>query len=50
MFNFHSAFLNGQLGPDEEIFMEQPLGYEEADRLQIIQIYLRIETRWEEMV
>lgn len=32
MFDFHSAFLNGQLGPDEEIFMEQPLGYEEADR------------------
>ena len=31
MFDFHSAFLNGQLDSDEEIFMEQPLGYEECD-------------------
>ena len=32
MFNFHSAFLNGQLNSDEEVFMEQPQGYEELDR------------------
>ena len=31
MFDFHSAFLNGQLDSDEEIFMEQPLGYEERN-------------------
>ena len=32
MFDFHSAFLNGELGDDEEVFMEQPLGYEKRDR------------------
>ena len=32
MFDFHSAFLNGQLDSDEEFFMEQPQGYEESDR------------------
>jgi Reverse transcriptase (RNA-dependent DNA polymerase) len=31
MFDFHSAFLNGQLDEDEEVFMEQPPGYEESD-------------------
>ena len=31
MFDFHSAFLNGEHGDDEEVFMEQPLGYEERD-------------------
>ena len=31
MFDFHSAFLNGQLSDDEEVFMEQPPGYEESD-------------------
>ena len=31
MFNFHSAFLNRQLDSDEEVFMEQPQGYEESD-------------------
>ena len=28
MFDFHSAFLNGKLDSDEEVFMEQLLGYE----------------------
>jgi hypothetical protein len=32
MFDFHSAFLNGELDDDEEIFMEQPPDYEESDR------------------
>ena len=32
MFNFHSAFLNGELDPDEEVYMEQPQGYEESDK------------------
>ena len=32
MFDFHSAFLNGQLNSDEEVFMEQPQGYEESDK------------------
>ena len=31
MFDFHSAFLNVQLDEDEEVFMEQPPGYEESD-------------------
>ena len=31
MFDFNSAFLNGQLDEDEEVFMEQLLGYEESD-------------------
>ena len=31
MFNFHSAFLNGQLDEDKEVFMEQLPGYEESD-------------------
>ena len=32
MFNFHSAFLNGKLNGDEEVFMEQPPSYEDSDR------------------
>ena len=31
MFDFHSAFLNDELNSDEEVFMEQPEGYEESD-------------------
>ena len=31
MFDFHSAFLNGQLNDDDEVFMEQLPGYEEYD-------------------
>ena len=31
MFDFHSAFLNGNLDEDEEVFMEQPPGYEKSD-------------------
>ena len=31
MFYFHSAFLNGELDSDEEVYMEQPEGYEEQD-------------------
>ena len=31
MFDFHSPVLNGQLDEDEEVFMEQPPGYEESD-------------------
>jgi Reverse transcriptase (RNA-dependent DNA polymerase) len=36
MFNFHSAFLNGKLNSDKEVFMEQPQGYEESDRKQYV--------------
>ena len=36
MFDFHSAFLNGELNSDEEVFMEQPHEYEEADRKKYI--------------
>src|SRR5438477_10248075 len=32
MFDFHSAFLNGKLGDDEIVYMEQPYSYEEQDR------------------
>ena len=32
MFDFHGAFLNGELDSDEEVSMEQPQGYEESDR------------------
>ena len=32
MFNFHSAFLNGELDSNKEVFMEQPQGYEESDK------------------
>ena len=32
MFNFHSVFLNGKLDLDEEVFMEQPQGYEKLDK------------------
>ena len=32
MFNFHSTFLNRELDPDEEVYMEQPQGYEESDK------------------
>ena len=31
MLDFHSAFLDGQLKGDEEVFMEQPPGYKEFD-------------------
>ena len=54
MFDFHSAFLNGQLDSDEEVFMEQPQGYEESDkktvRLQAVQIPLRTQTGRQKMV
>jgi hypothetical protein len=36
MFDFNSAFLNGELDPDEEVFMEQPQGYEESDRKRYV--------------
>jgi Reverse transcriptase (RNA-dependent DNA polymerase) len=32
IFDFHSAFLNSKLDSDEEVFMEQPQGYEESDQ------------------
>jgi Reverse transcriptase (RNA-dependent DNA polymerase) len=32
MFDFHSAFLNSELDSDEEVFMEQPQGYEESNQ------------------
>ena len=32
MLSFHSAFLNGELDSDEELYMEQPEGYKEQDR------------------
>ena len=31
MFDLHSAFLNGQLDEDKEVFMEQLPGYKESD-------------------
>ena len=36
MFDFHSAFLNGELDSDEEVFMEQPQGYEELDKKRYV--------------
>jgi len=35
-FNFNSAYLNGKLDVDEEIYMQEPLGYEtgEADTVK----------------
>ena len=36
MFDFHSAFLNGEINSDKEVFMEQPLGYEQSDSNQYI--------------
>jgi transposase InsO family protein len=33
MFDFHSAFLNGKLDDDEEVFMEQPPGFATHNRL-----------------
>jgi hypothetical protein len=31
MFNFHSAFVNGKLDADENIYMEQPLDHVTSD-------------------
>ena len=36
MFNFHSVFPNGQLDSDEEVFMEQPQGYEKLNKKQYV--------------
>ena len=36
MFDFHSAFLNGELDSDEEVFMEQPQGYKELDKQRYV--------------
>ena len=36
MFNFNSAFLNGKLDTDEEVFMEQPYGYEQSNSKQYV--------------
>ena len=36
MFNFHNAFLNGKLDSDEEVFMEQPQGFEELDKKRYV--------------
>jgi Reverse transcriptase (RNA-dependent DNA polymerase) len=36
MFDFHSTFLNGKLNSDEEVFMEQPQGYEESNQKQYV--------------
>ena len=43
MFDFHSAFLNGTLDADEEVFMEQPPGYEDSDsRKYCLKLYKSI--------
>ena len=40
MFDFHSAFLNGQLDMNEEVFMEQPYRYEENNsKLYVCKLY-----------
>ena len=36
MFDFHSAFLNGELDSNEEVFMQQPQRYEGSDRKQYV--------------
>lgn len=36
MFNFHSAFLNGELNSEKEVFMAQPQGYEELNQKQYV--------------
>ena len=35
-FDFHSAFLNGEFGENEEIYMEQQPGYEEKNRREYV--------------
>ena len=35
-FDFHSAFLNGEFDENEEIYMEQPPGYEEKNRREYV--------------
>jgi hypothetical protein len=35
-FDFHSAYLNGKLGDDEEVYMEQPPDFEFADRRRFV--------------
>lgn len=41
MFDFTSAFLNGKLDDDEEVYMEQPQGYEENDPLEFCKRLLK---------
>ena len=36
MFTLHSAFLNRELDPDEEVYMEQPQGYKELDEKRYV--------------
>ena len=36
MFDFHSTFLNGKFDSDEEVFMEQPQGFEELDKKRYV--------------
>ena len=35
-FDFHSAFLNGEFDENEEIYMEQPPGYEEKNKKEYV--------------
>jgi hypothetical protein len=43
MFDFHSAFLNGYMDSDEEVFMEQPPNYEDSDpRKYCVKLYKSI--------
>jgi hypothetical protein len=36
MFDFHSAYLNGQLDDDKVVYMEQPPEFEEANRQKYV--------------
>ena len=51
MFDFHSAFLNGQLDEDKQVFMEQLPDYEKSNQQKYcIKLYMLIYTSWMQMV
>ena len=37
-FNFNSAYLNGELGDDMEIYMEEPPGYETPGENSVVRL------------